>query len=156
MNKHYIVGTNEIDLIGRKFNLLTVKERMGRKDYCILWKCQCECGKEIITAGERLRSGSTRSCGCLRKSPPYKIKDRKEAILKNLFFKKIKKRSKNIEKPYDLSFASFCELVLSKCYYCGEPHSQISKDEARYKGKTHFMSDTVILHNGIDRILMAG
>lgn len=31
----------------------------------IKWLCQCDCGNEIITTGSCLKSGSTKSCGCL-------------------------------------------------------------------------------------------
>ena len=31
------------------------------------WLCLCDCGKEFITKGVSLRSGHTRSCGCLQK-----------------------------------------------------------------------------------------
>lgn len=31
------------------------------------WKCKCFCGKEFVTGGSRIRSGKTRSCGCLQK-----------------------------------------------------------------------------------------
>lgn len=35
----------------------------GEKTY---WKCLCICGKSIITTGNSLRNGSTKSCGCYR------------------------------------------------------------------------------------------
>lgn len=39
-------------------------ERPGRmSDY---WLCQCDCGKQCICRKENLRSGVTRSCGCLQ------------------------------------------------------------------------------------------
>ena len=30
-----------------------------------LWSCQCDCGKRKIISGASLRSGATKSCGCL-------------------------------------------------------------------------------------------
>lgn len=32
-----------------------------------MWKCICDCGKEFITRGCRLKDGSTKSCGCWHK-----------------------------------------------------------------------------------------
>ena len=29
------------------------------------WECLCDCGKKIVVSGTNLRSGNTRSCGCL-------------------------------------------------------------------------------------------
>lgn len=53
---------------GRVFFRLAVIEPAGRdKKRNLLWKCHCECGRETIAAGYRLRSGETRSCGCLQR-----------------------------------------------------------------------------------------
>jgi len=30
------------------------------------WLCRCSCGRETTVAGHNLRTGKTRSCGCLR------------------------------------------------------------------------------------------
>lgn len=30
------------------------------------WWCKCTCGKRVLVAGSQLRSGKTKSCGCLR------------------------------------------------------------------------------------------
>lgn len=41
-------------------------DRPGRmSDY---WLCQCDCGKQCICQKENLRSGVTRSCGCLQEA----------------------------------------------------------------------------------------
>lgn len=65
------------DLISRQFGRLTVIEYSGvhitpcgtrRK----MWKCRCECGKETVVAGNNLKNGSTKSCGCWKYS---KIKE---------------------------------------------------------------------------------
>ena len=65
-------GKNIIDLVGRKFGRLTVLERAddyvkpdGKRD--LQWLCECECGNKIITLGRSLKSGGTKSCGCLWK-----------------------------------------------------------------------------------------
>lgn len=57
-----------IDLTNQKFGRLTVLERLPyKKNNQILWKCQCECGNIIETTGGALRSGNTKSCGCIRR-----------------------------------------------------------------------------------------
>ena len=57
----------KIDLIGQKFERLTVIENVGSKpNGSVLWKCRCDCGNEIITETRLLRSGNTKSCGCLK------------------------------------------------------------------------------------------
>lgn len=53
------------DLAGQKFGRLTVKEYVGSKKYCSLWRCVCDCGNEAIVKGKYLLNGDTKSCGCL-------------------------------------------------------------------------------------------
>lgn len=56
-----------IDMTGQKLGKLTVvKLSHINKQY--YWECICECGNTSIINGSRLRSGHTRSCGCLSKS----------------------------------------------------------------------------------------
>lgn len=57
----------KIDLLGQKFGLLTVVDYAPNdKNSNAMWKCKCDCGKEIIVQGIRLRNGNTKSCGCNR------------------------------------------------------------------------------------------
>lgn len=54
-------------MIGNKYGRLTVIERSGSTQARhIVWLCSCECGTEVSVPSKRLRSGQTRSCGCLR------------------------------------------------------------------------------------------
>lgn len=56
------------DLIGRKFGRLTVLERYPEKKRgYIQWVCKCQCGNIIVVRSDLLKSGNTRSCGCLSK-----------------------------------------------------------------------------------------
>lgn len=55
-----------IDLSGKKFGKLTAISRTRGKDKRrVYWICKCECGKETIVQAADLKSGHTRSCGCL-------------------------------------------------------------------------------------------
>ena len=62
-----------ISEIGNTYNKLTVIEYDGIKDHNAYWKCKCECGNEIIVSGNHLRSGHTKSCGCLKSAGEEKI-----------------------------------------------------------------------------------
>jgi len=61
---------NVIDLVGQKFGRLTVlsyvKDNRSKGKKRSLWHCKCDCGKEVITRGDGLKNGHTRSCGCLQ------------------------------------------------------------------------------------------
>lgn len=62
---------NTINLIGKKFNHLTVIERNGSDHRGeAKWLCKCDCGNPnlISVLGSNLRTGHTQSCGCERMS----------------------------------------------------------------------------------------
>ena len=54
------------DLTGQRSTRLTVKSRIEGA-VKPMWLCLCDCGNQCRVIGESLRSGNTRSCGCLRK-----------------------------------------------------------------------------------------
>lgn len=56
-----------LDLTGKKFERLFVKELAYIKDGRTFWTCICDCSpdKEIIVKGKYLTNGDTKSCGCL-------------------------------------------------------------------------------------------
>jgi hypothetical protein len=57
-----------IDLTGCKFGRLEVVKFAGLdKKHIALWVCQCDCGNQKVVRSDRLKSGKTRSCGCLQK-----------------------------------------------------------------------------------------
>lgn len=62
------------NLIGQQFSKLTVFEYAGRQksNGNSLWKCKCSCGNETIVDSNALKSGRTRSCGCLRRKASSK------------------------------------------------------------------------------------
>lgn len=62
---------NVINLIGQKFEHLTVVARDGSDTYGhAKWLCECDCENhtKISVLGDNLRRGHTRSCGCERAS----------------------------------------------------------------------------------------
>ena len=54
------------NLIGLKFNLLTVLSEDPENSQKVI--CQCECGNIKSIRKTNLKSGQTKSCGCLHKS----------------------------------------------------------------------------------------
>lgn len=62
-----------IDLTGKQFGRLLIVGR-ANNDTCgnIYWLCKCNCGTEKIIGSRHLKSGSTKSCGCLSKEKTIK------------------------------------------------------------------------------------
>lgn len=88
------------DIIGKKFNHLTVKEKTeARQGGKIVYRCECDCGsgKDVYTNRTDLQSDHTISCGCAklkysigevinnRKILNYTFQKRKSYIVKCLF-----------------------------------------------------------------------
>lgn len=61
------------DLTGQKFGKLTVLEFSHRKDRKYYWKCQCDCGSFTVINGWNLKSGNSKSCGCVSKEKIAKV-----------------------------------------------------------------------------------
>lgn len=51
---------NAIDISG-------IRPVERRPDYGVLWLCACDCGKKATVPTKMLRSGNTKSCGCIKK-----------------------------------------------------------------------------------------
>lgn len=63
---------NGYDLTGKKFGRLLVLEeiqerKFGEKQY----RCRCDCGNTCVARTSSLRTGNTKSCGCLRKRKEF-------------------------------------------------------------------------------------
>lgn len=59
-----------IDLTNKKYGRLTVlskakgeREPSGR--IRTMWNCKCDCGNNVIVSSNHLRTGHTKSCGCI-------------------------------------------------------------------------------------------
>ena len=62
-----VVMSKRLNLIGQKFGRLMVTKFDGRTEHHSYWDCLCDCGNTKRVTGDRLKSGNTKSCGCLRK-----------------------------------------------------------------------------------------
>lgn len=57
-----------IDMTNKRSGKLLVIEISHKQRKAFYWKCLCDCGKSCIVAGYNLRSGKTKSCGCITAS----------------------------------------------------------------------------------------
>lgn len=56
------------DETGNKYGRLKVINFNGiNKSNNALWNCVCDCGKAVVVIGNCLRSGNTKSCGCINR-----------------------------------------------------------------------------------------
>ena len=56
------------DIKGQRFGKLVANKYVySDKSGYAYWECTCDCGKKTVVMGANLRSGKTKSCGCLYK-----------------------------------------------------------------------------------------
>lgn len=82
-----------IDRVGQRYGRLVVIERaenyISKKGAVIVvWKCKCDCGNEVLVHSTALISGTTKSCGCLRKE--FRKKSNEIKIKNGILYVKVK------------------------------------------------------------------
>lgn len=61
------MGRPRLDLVGKKFNRLTVVRDAGNKNGSSIWECVCDCGNIVTVQGVKLIHNHTKSCGCQKR-----------------------------------------------------------------------------------------
>lgn len=62
------------DYSGERFGRLTVLSFSKKEKGRYFWVCKCDCGNIKEVCIRELKNGNTKSCGCLRKESPSRIK----------------------------------------------------------------------------------
>ncbi|MEW8986085.1 MAG: hypothetical protein AB2401_03610, partial [Bacillus sp. (in: firmicutes)] len=103
-------------VLGEKFGLLTVVSKAISKNGA-RWNCLCECGNETVVYGYKLKSGHTKSCGCLKRQTKSEETRAKigEANRRSTMFTCDFCGSLSFEKPshYEKTNKHFCSML---CY----------------------------------------
>lgn len=138
-------------MIGKKFNRLTVISEVesekkinknNKKTTVPYYLCKCDCGKEKIVKGSRLRIGATKSCGCLYKETA--LSKIPKMIKASTIYDPVESLAVKVwKKHYDddgLSFNDFMILNQQNCYYCNsQPYNHLKSKIATFS------------YNGLDR-----
>lgn len=59
-----------LELAGQRYGQLTVLAPAENVNGRTAWRCRCGCGRETVVRTHHLRSGHTKSCGCLAAGEP--------------------------------------------------------------------------------------
>lgn len=117
---------NAEDLTGRKFGRLTAIQRIfDNETQKYKWLCECDCGGQAIVSADKLKSGHTKSCGCIlsygeqvinqwliENNIPFKT----QVTFKDLY------SSKNKKLRFDFGIYDNKENLLALIEYNGKQH----------------------------------
>jgi hypothetical protein len=137
------------DLTGKKFGRWTAIKQDGRSNAGgVLWLCRCDCGNKSTVSAWHLRSGKSKSCGCLQRECVAKINKLPEGVAAfNFLFGNYKRGAKRRGFKFELNEDEFRLLTKQPCHYCGSAPSNTS-----WGGGRVGHSNGPYIYSGIDRI----
>ena len=126
-----------LNLNGKKYGKLTVIKRVQNdKHGQTMWLCECECGNKCEVRARELKSGGTKSCGCLNGEAHGMARTKIYSIWSNIKERCNKPSNKNYERygargikmceRWENSFVAFYEDV-SKLPHYGEAGYSIDR-----------------------------
>jgi len=121
--------------LGKKIQSTVNDQQHKRAVYKQLWRCKCDCGKEIEVPPFRITHNVIKSCGCGR------LKSLSDLALHRKFNHYRLDAAKKEKKKFLLTFEEFKVIVLKDCVYCGSAPCREIKTESGF-----------IYYNGMDRI----
>ncbi len=112
------------NLVGQTFNRLTVKRLLSVNP--VVWECECICGVVLpVMYTHSLKSGNTKSCGCLQREKAGSIKKQRpyEALyrrFKDCVRRHGRRKSVPTVTPISLTYEDFLGFTsVTECHYCG-------------------------------------
>ena len=141
----------KLNLTGHIFGRLTAQRYVGKQKKHSLWECSCSCGVNTTVTVSRLRSGHTKSCGCLQRD--FMV-DRNKTMIKknkkpegisamNTVLKQYRYHARMRGHCWNLTEDQGHDLLKGSCYYCGT-------DPKRLHFSPRNCSQALV--NGIDRL----
>lgn len=148
------------DISGRIFHQLKVLYPTEKRssNNCVIWHCQCICGREIEISESSLKRGHTKSCGCRKRSK------REQYIVSILNQLNIKYKSEktfdgllNPEGTMNLYYDFYLPDYNTILEYDGESHFEPieffgGEKRYRYIQECDSIKDKYCKHNGINLI----
>jgi hypothetical protein len=149
------MGAKQLDLIGMRYNMLMVVEKLPSRVYGDnskyykkrMWLCKCDCGNMTEANTGALTCDKKKSCGCLTptKSAENSIKSRHKIAKEDGGYRSIyssyKQNARSRKFNFNIDFDYAVNIMKANCHYCGiEPSN------------TYMKSYYNVNYNGIDRV----
>lgn len=133
-----------MDLTGHVYGRLTVVRRTDRKiGNMWVWECLCSCGTTKESPIGDLRSGHTKSCGCLSRELlklGHRILPEGECGMRAIYGR-YRQSAQKKGRDFALTLEAFKSFALADCHYCGAAPRPVAQDTA-YRTS----------YNGVDRV----
>lgn len=105
----------KIDMVGKRFNLLTVTAEEGLRRKEVAWRCSCECGGSTVVGGYALRSGATKSCGCLDSSDAKRRRNTRHGLADTRIHRSWMSMLGRCERVTDTAYANYGGRGIKVC-----------------------------------------
>lgn len=142
-----------ISYVNKKFGRLLVIEELGMTPTreTTIFGCLCDCGNKFATKSSYLKSGTTKSCGCLHRESvklkyPYAGKNALPYghASRNELLSSYKKSARDREIVWGISDDAAFRLFAQPCSYCETPPDTFRKPNKQVNGG--------FWYSGIDRV----
>lgn len=136
------------DLTGQIFGRLTVVDWTGNAHGNSNWRCICSCGNETIVLSGALRSGATKSCGCLMKET-HRLGKGESGF--NRLFKEYVRGAEDRGLEFKLTENEVKEITKQNCHYCNVCPSNSKVCAIKGRSTEDGIKHSEYIYNGIDR-----
>lgn len=146
-----ILDMKKLNLVGQKFERLTVLKEAPSIGGRSAWECQCDCGTVKNIKTEELRSGGTKSCGCWNQ-------EQRSLRAENMYSKRIKYSAieatarKVWKNNYEeMLYEDFYTISQQNCHYCNSQPSN-TWNIADNRSSKRMKDNGKFTYNGLDRL----
>jgi hypothetical protein len=123
----------KLNIIGKKFNRLTVLEKVDAGKYQYKYLCQCECGNKKIIQSTCIIQGTTKSCGCIKTEMLVK-KNYKHGQCQTSAYKSAMSRLMHMKRKYRLP--KWADIEAIRQFYMNKPQGYEVDHIIPLSGKT--------------------
>ena len=142
-----IAAARRVNIENERFGFLVAlyptEERSGAS---VKWMCKCDCGNMIAVSENSLKTGKTKSCGCIRKSfGELKIetllKENNILFQKEFKFKELKFKEVNVDNSYarfDFAIFDKNQILLYLIEFDGRQHFEYGTSKKTWNNKENY------------------
>ena len=135
------------DLVNKRFGKLIALELLEEVNYnrTRMWRCICDCGREVKRASTKLKNKEIHSCGCVAHLRNATTTAGESGL--NSLYSSYRSAANRRNLLFNIDKAKFKSLTKANCYYCG-----ISPEKVQYGSRNAKRGFGAYQYNGIDRV----